>query len=107
MVSQSEQLVAELSTSDSKDNNQYELEKRLRELNDWLHFNISPSSKSHDIKNDSNDERDNGKYLFYVYFDFYFHFNDDEDNNKCVSFIYILIFIHNCILLFLSRIHVS
>ena len=76
LVSQSEQLVAELSTSDSKDNNQYELEKRLRELNDWLHYNISPSSKSHEIKNDSNDDRDDGKFFyFFIFLLFFFLIN--------------------------------
>ena len=37
------------------------------------------------------------KYLFYDYFEFYFHFNNDENNNKCVYFISILTSVHNCI----------
>lgn len=66
LVSQSEQLVAELSTSESKDENQSELEKRLRELNDWLYYNISPSTKNNRIDTDAKDERDEGKNIFFV-----------------------------------------
>ena len=56
LVQQSEQLVADISTSDTRDENQYELEKRLRELNEWLTCHLSPTGGG--TKNDEESKED-------------------------------------------------
>ena len=59
LVSQSEQVVANLSTSETKDENEFELEKRLRELNNWLSFHISPSPSVERFDDEAKEERSN------------------------------------------------
>ena len=59
LVSQSEQLVADLSMSETRDENQDELEKRLRELNDWLTYHLSPSGNVNKNEDESKDDRQN------------------------------------------------
>lgn len=59
LVSQSEQLVADLSMSETRDENQDELEKRLRELNDWLTYHLSPSGNINKNEDESKDDRQN------------------------------------------------
>ena len=66
LVCQSVQVMADLSVSDSKDENYFELEKRLRELNSWLTAHrsspsVSASRLSINDGDDGRDDRSQGK----------------------------------------------